>query len=149
MRIQILPLPSVVVGDDVQEPFALIVDQYDADVDEQMAEGWRTFKENCGARALLITPDTVEVVDRYAESASAEPTPESKTAIPALLEPGTIVLRDRNGNPMNLAVTCSCGHPMSADWSSRGSVPQYERTDVICNGCGNRLTVTVPFVDQA
>ena len=27
MRIQILPLPSVMVGDDLEEPFALVFDQ--------------------------------------------------------------------------------------------------------------------------
>jgi len=73
MRIQILPLPSAVVGDDAQEPFALIVDQHNADMDETTADAWRTFKDNAGARALLITPDTVEVVDRYAETTPQEP----------------------------------------------------------------------------
>ncbi|MEU4574847.1 hypothetical protein [Nonomuraea sp. NPDC023979] len=72
MRIQILPLPTVVKGDDVEEPFALIVDQHDVDMDEQTAEQWDRFKTSAGARALLIVPDTVEVVDRYAEPAVAK-----------------------------------------------------------------------------
>lgn len=71
MRIQVLPLPSVVVGDDVREPFGLIVDQCDTnavDVGE-----WKRFAEECGACSILITPETVDVVDRYAEAPEAEP----------------------------------------------------------------------------
>ena len=142
MRIQILPLPSVVVGDDVEEPFALIVDQHDSDVDQQTADEWHQFKTSAGARALLITPDTVEVVDRHAETAPVEP-------VLAPLEPGTIVLRDRNGNPMNMSVTCSCGRAMGRTWTAIDPDPRQERTETVCYGCGNRLTVTVPFGSQA
>ncbi|MEU4410730.1 hypothetical protein AB0F88_40020 [Streptosporangium sp. NPDC023963] len=72
MRIQILPLPSVVVGDDVQEPFALVVDQWRSPLspDEFMA-GWHKFRDECGAKAVFVTEDTAEVVDRYAEPAEA------------------------------------------------------------------------------
>lgn len=69
MRIQILPLPSVVVGDDVEEPFAIVVDQ--APRFDELApkdhEAWQAFAAACGARALLTVPYAVEVVDRYAE----------------------------------------------------------------------------------
>ncbi|MEV7013307.1 hypothetical protein [Streptosporangium sp. NPDC051022] len=67
MRIQILTLPSVVVGENVEEPFALIVDQcgpvtVPASND---AEIWQRFKQDCGARAILVTDETVEIVDPY------------------------------------------------------------------------------------
>lgn len=69
MRIQILPLPSVVVGDDVKEPFGLIVDQCDTNAVD--ASEWTRFAEECGACSILITPETVDVVDRYAEAPEA------------------------------------------------------------------------------
>lgn len=79
MRIQILPLPSIVVGDDVQEPFALIIDQWPGDLNppssaetELTEEAFNTFAGACGAKAVLFVKDTVEIVDRYAESASDE-----------------------------------------------------------------------------
>ncbi|GHE33436.1 hypothetical protein GCM10017673_40480 [Streptosporangium violaceochromogenes] len=70
MRVQILLLPSVVVGDSLEEPFALIVDQHTAASDD--VTPWEQFKADCGARAVLVTSETVEVVDRY-----ADPTPEA------------------------------------------------------------------------
>lgn len=146
MRIQILPLPSVMVGDDMDEPFALIVDQHDSVVDEQTAEEWQRFKTNTGARALLVTPDTVEVVDRYAETSAQEPTPETS---PALAEPQSrfesIVLLDGNGNPMHMWATCSCGVAMSFDLTASWR----EKTAVVCRSCGNRPTVTVSVGSQA
>ncbi|TMS00176.1 hypothetical protein [Nonomuraea basaltis] len=212
MRIQILTLPSVMVGDDMDEPFALIVDQHDSDLDQQTAEEWQRFKTSAGARALLITPDTVEVVGRYAEPAHkvaemagcvhcdngelsvvvacacATPcwNPDCPKARPAatdgtlfdkpvrlewpegpplglsrqtlteklrvfgatLLEPNPTVLSDRNGSPMNILATCSCGKAMGRAWNTIDSDPRQERTEIACNGCGNRLTVTVPLGDQ-
>jgi hypothetical protein len=74
MRIQILPLPAVVVGDVVDEPFAIVVDQFNNErlnIGGEMA-GWDAFREACGARALHITEDTVEIVDRYAEPDTSE-----------------------------------------------------------------------------
>lgn len=77
MRIQILPLPSVVVGEHTQEPFALIVDEWPGNlnppssVETELSEGaFNTFARACGAKAVLFVKDTVEIVDRYAESAS-------------------------------------------------------------------------------
>jgi len=68
MRIQILPLPTVVKGDDVEEPFALVVDQCKSGLySEQDAKEWAGFKEAVGARGILVTPETVEVADRYAD----------------------------------------------------------------------------------
>ncbi|GAA3417591.1 hypothetical protein [Streptosporangium vulgare] len=66
MRIQILPLPSVVVGDDVQEPFALVIDQAEDDIHKELLG---EFARQCGAKTFVIVPQTVEVVDRYAEPA--------------------------------------------------------------------------------
>lgn len=75
MRIQILPLPSVMVGDDLAEPFALVVDQcrYDdpnlmSPLVAEAAQGrWKRFAEECGARTVLVTDETVEIVDRFAD----------------------------------------------------------------------------------
>lgn len=77
MRIQILLLPSVVVGDDVREPFGLIVDQCDTNAID--ADRWTRFSEECGACSILITPETVDVVDRYAEAPEAEPAEDGAT----------------------------------------------------------------------
>ncbi len=72
MRIQILPLPRAVVGEVSAQPFALVVDQYDGPTTEEEFDRWNHFKQGCGAEAVLVTPETVEVVDRYAASASDE-----------------------------------------------------------------------------
>lgn len=81
MRIQIMPLPHVVLGEAVTQPFALIIDQapIPSVVDAATAEivrlhldGWDGFRERCGASAHLITAETVEVVGRYAAPAKAE-----------------------------------------------------------------------------
>lgn len=85
MRIQILPLPAVVVGDVVDEPFALVVDQcqYDnlnlipSSVAKAAVERWERFGEECFAAAVLVTDETVEIVDRY-----AEPKPEPGEPVP-------------------------------------------------------------------
>lgn len=69
MRIQILPLPSVTVGDDTQEPFALIVDQWPDGAYDSSLQG---FADMCGAKGVWVRPDTVEVVGRYAEPALRE-----------------------------------------------------------------------------
>jgi hypothetical protein len=141
MRIQILPLPSVMVGDDIEEPFALVVDQAEDGIHKELLG---EFARQCGAKTFIDLPQTVEIVDRYAETP-----PQSEAAADALLPPDTIVMRDRNGNPMNMWVTCSCGKPMGRVWSSIDTDPRQERTQIACNGCGNRLTVTVPFRSQA
>lgn len=85
MRIQILPLPSVMVGDDMEEPFALIVDQWPhphgsrpTEASERDSADWGGFAQDCGARSIIATPETVEIVDRH-----AEPAPE--TAAPKLV----------------------------------------------------------------
>ncbi|MDH2424773.1 hypothetical protein [Sphaerisporangium sp. TRM90804] len=74
MRIQILPLPSNVVGELVEEPFALIVDECD-ELGEGGVTAWSRFKDECGARAIVFTAETVEVVDRYAPEPKTEPPP--------------------------------------------------------------------------
>lgn len=85
MRIQILPLPSNVVGEVVEEPFALVVDQYEGASDETSLEYWSKFGAQCGARSTLVTPATVEVVDRYAEPARVEQDPVARFADPVTL----------------------------------------------------------------
>ncbi|GAA0853411.1 hypothetical protein ACFQVD_26580 [Streptosporangium amethystogenes subsp. fukuiense] len=66
MRIQILPLPSVVVGEVVEEPFALVIDRAEDDIPKELLG---EFARQCGAKTFVIVPQTVEIVDRYAESA--------------------------------------------------------------------------------
>lgn len=63
MRLQTLYLPPV--GDNHQYRFALIVDQAErGDDDDEYQEGverlWE-FAKACGASAVLVTPDTVEL----------------------------------------------------------------------------------------
>lgn len=64
MRIQVLPLPLAARPDgEHEEPFGLIVDQYPpggnriADVAE-----WQRFRDECGALAVVVTEETVDVV---------------------------------------------------------------------------------------
>lgn len=58
-RIQILELPTEVVGEFVRTPFALVVDQMDArDVVHEVDE----FRKMIGAAGALVTSDTIEVV---------------------------------------------------------------------------------------
>ncbi|MFC4006613.1 hypothetical protein ACFOY2_05230 [Nonomuraea purpurea] len=69
MRIQILPLPSVMVGDDMEEPFAIVVDQCPKGIVSEWFAGQLTdFAKDCGGKAALVTPETVEIVDRYADA---------------------------------------------------------------------------------
>lgn len=65
-RIQVLRLPAERVGDVRQTPFALIIDRVtpppeDGFVRDIRAADWRDFRDACGARAILITEDTVEL----------------------------------------------------------------------------------------
>ncbi|KOT94485.1 hypothetical protein ADK70_12460 [Streptomyces rimosus subsp. pseudoverticillatus] len=63
-RIQILELPTISLGDDAYEtPFAVIVDQCSSvpDVNGVLNVSWERFAKNVGARALMVTPDTVEI----------------------------------------------------------------------------------------
>lgn len=70
MRIQILPLPAVMVGDNLEEPFALVIDQCPHNLqttpssvrDAQLAE-WAKFASDCGASAFSVFDDTIEIVD--------------------------------------------------------------------------------------
>lgn len=69
MRVQVLRLPCVVVGDVVEEPFALVVDEAVPPAEmpdwarEMSGITWRQFAEECGARSVIVTPDRVEVVE--------------------------------------------------------------------------------------
>jgi hypothetical protein len=68
MRIQILPLPAVMVGDDLEEPFAIVFDQAEDGVNKELLY---EFARQCGSRTHLIVSQTVEIVDRDAESQPA------------------------------------------------------------------------------
>jgi len=58
-RIQILELPSVVVGEVVETPFALIVDEAEGAFDD--VEFLSAFKEACGARAIGVFAGTINL----------------------------------------------------------------------------------------
>ncbi|MFK8844691.1 hypothetical protein [Streptomyces sp. Ac-502] len=63
-RIQILELPTIYrEGSDDETPFAVIVDQCSSvpDVNGVLNVSWERFAKNVGARALMVTPDTVEL----------------------------------------------------------------------------------------
>ncbi|MEU6778570.1 hypothetical protein ABZ912_05155 [Nonomuraea angiospora] len=68
MRIHVLRLPLVEMGGIHEEPFALIVDQFQPGVtSEETAARERTvtmFAEQAGARALWVTEQTVEIVEQ-------------------------------------------------------------------------------------
>jgi hypothetical protein len=103
MRIQILPLPTVVKGDDVTEPFALIVDRHEG-THERIAEDASVlarFMYDCGALALLVTKETVEVVDRYAQP------------------PVTVTMTDtviKDAKPFRACTECSFVYETQEDW---------------------------------
>jgi hypothetical protein len=65
VRIQILPLPSIVRGDDMEEPFALVFDQIEDDAPKLLLY---EFARQCGAKTHVMVPQTVEIVDPYAET---------------------------------------------------------------------------------
>lgn len=102
MRIQILPLPTVCTGDDVEEPFAIVVDQFEWPIDESASEKWKRFKDMCGARAVLVDPGTIEIVDRYAEPEPESVTPDSAEALKRELDDQQGQLAWLHGGYLNL-----------------------------------------------
>lgn len=70
-RIQILELPSIVNGENVTTPIAIVIDQVDADEIRSQAGVVRTnldsvvdiesVKEQTGAIGVLVTADTLDV----------------------------------------------------------------------------------------
>lgn len=78
MRIQILPLPTIYTGADAVEPFALVIDQWRSPLEpEVFMADWYKFRDECGAKAVFVTEDTVEIVDRDAEPAPVlSPSPQ-------------------------------------------------------------------------
>ncbi|MEV8372973.1 hypothetical protein AB0P21_09565 [Kribbella sp. NPDC056861] len=62
MRLQILELPLDHSSDgQVQTPFALVVDRCDITDVQYSTSGLGDFAKSAGARALLVTPDEVEL----------------------------------------------------------------------------------------
>ena len=66
MRIQLLLLPLVEIDENRHDqPFALVVDQYDGATSEERLEqdavAWGAFARECGARSIMVTPETVDV----------------------------------------------------------------------------------------
>lgn len=60
-RIQVLELPQTVIGDVVETPFLLVIDEFTGDPEES-SEAWARIREQSGARAMLVTAETVDVV---------------------------------------------------------------------------------------
>jgi hypothetical protein len=68
MRIQILELPAVVVGDDVTTPFALVFDQcppVDQEGNYPDDERMANVTTAVGASGFFATSQTVDIVDRF------------------------------------------------------------------------------------
>ncbi|GII42949.1 hypothetical protein [Planotetraspora phitsanulokensis] len=100
MRLQTLLLPHVVDGQKVTEPFAFIVDQAPSSAaaaayaDEILTSQWRDFAAQCGARAVIVTPETVQVGSEQAEPITlpvslelVDPEDESDTHVPDDADP--------------------------------------------------------------
>lgn len=62
MRIQILELPAEYVGEHSTIPFALIVDEVMASIGEAELQLWSELGKDCGAKHILVTGETVEIV---------------------------------------------------------------------------------------
>ena len=60
MRLQILELPSVVVGEAVDTPFVIVVDSYSEET--LIHEAARLMKDAFGARGVFLSPEPVEIV---------------------------------------------------------------------------------------
>ncbi|WP_449408032.1 hypothetical protein [Microbacterium maritypicum] len=76
MRIQILPLPPVTLGDATEIPFALILDQLDPDYAGflmQQTEILEDIRERWGARTVIVNADDgVEINPRLVLPAELE-----------------------------------------------------------------------------
>jgi hypothetical protein len=84
MRIQILELPAVVVGESVTTPFALIFDECPAvDQDSRPAiadltQRMANLANATGAAGFFATAQSVEIVDRFQDVKVATETVEEK-----------------------------------------------------------------------
>lgn len=58
MRIRILELPSIVTGDDIETPYALILDQ--AGDDTEALSQVQEIGHTIGARGTIVFSDTVD-----------------------------------------------------------------------------------------
>lgn len=78
MRIQILSLPHEVLVTStpdrpVEQPFALLVDQCDPASD--LFGDWPQFASDCGARAIICVPQTMDVVETLTTGLCSDPHP--------------------------------------------------------------------------
>lgn len=62
MRIQVLELPNEALGEVVHTPFVIVIDEYTDAAAEDQAAVWQAFRVECGAKSILVTRDTVEIV---------------------------------------------------------------------------------------
>lgn len=60
-RIQVLELPSVVVGDLVETPFALIIDQAEVAFEGPGHPLLAKFMEKIGAKAIGVFSETIDI----------------------------------------------------------------------------------------
>lgn len=63
MRLRVLPLPTQVVGDVTETPFALVIDGWGS---SQMGP-WVDFRDRCGARAILVSDQRIDLDDSALE----------------------------------------------------------------------------------
>lgn len=135
MRVQILPLPTLMNGDHLEEPFALIIDRCPADAFDELNEQGKQFKESAGARALLVTSDTVELVDPYSAQVppavkpkigpEPEPPARSPYAVNAIMFDKRIVIDWPDGPPSGVGPRDARGRwkasrrPSSNTWRAR------------------------------
>lgn len=62
-RLQILELPTNIVGDYATTPFVLVIDDT-GQLDQDEAEAMQNAKDIVGAAGVLVFPEPVEIVTR-------------------------------------------------------------------------------------
>lgn len=63
-RLQILELPMTHIGEATETPFVLVIDQChleSLDAHSAVDEYWQRVKEQVGARAVIVTNETIEI----------------------------------------------------------------------------------------
>ena len=65
MKLQVVGLPEVRVGDAVEAPFLLVLSEVESF--DSVSEAAVGLKENIGARGVLLFEDPVEVVPRASQ----------------------------------------------------------------------------------
>jgi hypothetical protein len=61
-RLQIVPLPTLTVGEVSQPEFLIVLDEVDDELEAALIQGFTYMKESTGARGILAFPGTIEVI---------------------------------------------------------------------------------------